>query len=306
MEIRLLKTFLAIVKYGSFHEASKALQYSQPTITFQVKKLEKELGFRLFKRGKTTELTSAGAFFLQRAEELLQKYEQFEIELQDYKQGDAGVIHIGISEPSASNRLPDILASLMAKKPKIQVKITIASNKEVVELLEDGQIDIAFCNRPEANEHLIFEHLLTETFGLLVYEDHPLAGKDKIWIRDLRDEKFIVTPGSCPFRSRVQEAFFAKAGTPLRAILEIPGINSLKYFVQSKIGIAMAPLVAISPPLPGTVLKQVEDMMDGPDIGIVTRSDQSARPLVQKIVMDEMRAVCTSQVTFNQTRTRAK
>jgi len=296
MEIRLIKTFLAIVKYGSFHEASKALQYSQPTITVQVKKLEEDLGIQLFKRGKTTELTSAGKFFLQRAEGLLHKFDQFENELQDYKQGDSGIIHIGISEPTASNRFPAVLASLAQKKPNIQVKITVGSNKELVDMLLNKQVDIAFCNRPEANAQLIFEQLLTEAFGLLVYEDHPLAAQDQISIQDLRDEKLVLTPGTCPFRARIEEAIVGKSGRFRQMNLEVPGISSLKYFVQAKLGISLAPIVAISPAIPGTVLKPIEGMIPGPELGILTRKDNANYTLVQEMLVEEIRTVCGARL----------
>jgi len=295
MEIRLIKTFLAIVKYGSFQEASKVLQYSQPTITVQVKKLEEDLGIQLFKRGKTTELTSAGKFFLQRAEGLLHKFDQFENELQDYKQGDSGIIHIGISEPTASNRFPAVLASLAQKKPNIQVKITVGSNKELVDMLINKQVDIALCNRPEANTQLIFEQLLTETFGLLVYEGHPLAEQDRVSIQDLREEKLVLTPGTCPFRARIEEAIVGKLGRFSHTNLEVPGISSLKYFVQAKLGIALAPIVAISPAIPGTVLKPIEGMIPGPELGILTRRDSSNYTIVQEMLVEEIRTVCSAR-----------
>jgi len=292
MEIRLIKTFLTIVKLGSFHEAARALQYSQPTITVQVKKLEEELGIKLFERGKTTELTSAGRFFLQKAEKLLVQYDEFESELRDYRHGDAGMIRIGISEPSASNRFPVILAAFARKRPKIQIKVAIASNKALVDMLLNEEIDLAFCNRPEPHIELSFEHLLTETFGLLLYADHPLADLDKLSIRDLKDEKFIMTPGTCPFRIRVEEAIAEKIGMLRQSSIEITGINSLKYFVQAKLGIALAPLVSISPPIPGTIVKPVADMIAGPDLGMLTRKEIRGRTRILTYLTDEIRQAC--------------
>ncbi|MFC4302131.1 LysR family transcriptional regulator [Cohnella boryungensis] len=292
MEIRLIKTFLTIVKLGSFQEAARALQYSQPTITVQVKKLEEELGIRLFERGKTTELTSAGRFFLQKAEKLLQQYDAFENDLRDYTQGDAGLIRIGISEPSASNRFPAILSAFAQKRPKIQIKVAIGSNKGLVDMLLNEEIDLAFCNRPEPHIELSFEHLLTETFGLLLYADHPLAALDKLGIRDLKDEKFIMTPGTCPFRIRVEEAISEKIGMLRQSSIEVTGINSLKYFVQAKLGIALAPLVSISPPLPGTVVKAVSDMIAGPDLGILIRKEAVGRNRILNYLTDDIRRVC--------------
>jgi len=301
MELKLIKTFLTIVKFGSFHEAARALQYSQPTITVQVKKLEEELGIKLFERGKTTELTSAGRFFLQKAEKLLVQYEEFENELRDYRQGDSGIIRIGISEPSASNRFPAILSAFARKRPKVQIKVAIASNKELVDMLLNEEIDIAFCNRPEPHIDLAFEHLLTETFGLLLYVDHPLADRDKLDMRDLKDYKFIMTPGTCPFRIRIEEAIADKIGTLRQSSIEIAGINSLKYFVQTKLGIALAPHVSISPPIPGTVIKMVNDMIAGPDLGILTRKNTRGRTRILTSLTDEIRNACQEDAQAHET-----
>lgn len=157
-------------------------------------------------------MTSAGRFFLQKAEKLLDQYDEFENELRDYKGGDAGVIRVGVSEPSASNRFPTILSAFARKRPKIQIKVEIGSNKGLVDMLLNEEIDLAFCNRPEPHIELSFEHLLTESFGLLLHADHPLTGRDGLAIRHLRDEKFIMTPDTCLFRIRIEEAIAEKIG----------------------------------------------------------------------------------------------
>lgn len=87
MEIRLIKTFQTIVKLGNFQRAAEALQYSQPTITIQIKKLEEELGVKLFERGKTITLTTAGRLFHERAGSLLQEYDDLNVALVDFIQG---------------------------------------------------------------------------------------------------------------------------------------------------------------------------------------------------------------------------
>ncbi|WP_020432132.1 LysR family transcriptional regulator, partial [Paenibacillus riograndensis] len=241
MEIRLIKTFQTIVKLGNFQRAAAALQYSQPTITSQIKKLEEELGVKLFERGKTITLTTAGRLLHERADSLLREYDDLNVALYDFIQGDAGLVRIGASEPSASNRVPDILASFTRKKPKAQTKVTIGTTRELVNMLLEDQIDLALCNQPEPHLELEFHPLLHETFKLIVPADHPLAAREHIRLKDLQDEVFLFTPGSCAFRIRIEEMITKHIGKLRQSSIEVAGITAIKYYVQSRLGIALAP-----------------------------------------------------------------
>lgn len=66
MELRSIKTFHTIVKFGSFYKAAEILNYSQPTISMRMKQLEQDLGVLLFERGKSLQLTKAGKLFYER------------------------------------------------------------------------------------------------------------------------------------------------------------------------------------------------------------------------------------------------
>lgn len=289
MEIRLLKTFQTIVKLGNFQRAAEALQYSQPTITVQIKKLEDELGVKLFDRGKTITLTNAGRFFLERAESLLKEYDGLNNDLNDYIQGDSGIVRIGASEPSASNRIPQILSRFTLQKPKVQIKLTISTNLELTKLLLEDQLDIALCNQPQPHIDLAFHPLFREPFGLLLPDNHPLAAKDTICLKDLREEKFLVTPGTCPFRLRVEDMIAKKIGRLRQSSIEVAGITAIKYFVQAKLGISLAPLVAITPPIPGTVVKQVTDIFEGPELGLLSKHDTSSLSQISRTLLQELK-----------------
>ncbi|TNJ61983.1 LysR family transcriptional regulator [Paenibacillus hemerocallicola] len=288
MEIRLIKTFQTIVKLGNFQRAAEALQYSQPTITIQIKKLEEELGVKLFERGKTITLTSAGRVLLERADSLLKEYDVLNGALSDFIQGDAGVVRVGASEPSASNRLPAVLAEFKSSKPKVQIHVTISTTKELMRMLVEDQIDFALCNQPEPHLELEFHPLIREKFALLLPDDHPLAERDDIRLKDLKDEKFLFTPGTCPFRIRIEEMITRSIGKLRHNGMEVAGITAIKYFVQARLGIALAPIVAISPAIPGTVVKPIADMLDGPELGLLTRRNASGSK-ISEYLLDEIK-----------------
>ena len=241
MELRLLKTFKTIVKFGSFQRAAEVLKYSQPTVTVQMKKLEEELGVVLFERGKTTKLTSAGHFFLEHAGSLIEEYEKLSSSLTDLVQGEAGIIRIGASEPTASNRLPQLMASFSLKKPKVQYQLSIGTSDDLTKKLVDWEIDMALCNQPKAHKALHFLPLLDESFVLLLPEGHPLADREQIRMRDLANESFLFTPEKCPFRIRIERKISEEIGILQKDTIEIASITAIKYYVQAKLGIALMP-----------------------------------------------------------------
>ncbi|WP_340013164.1 LysR family transcriptional regulator [Paenibacillus sp. FSL K6-1318] len=293
MEIRLIKTFQAIVKYGNFQRAAEALQYSQPTITMQIKKLEEELGMKLFERGKTITLTSAGRLLNERADLLLREYDELNVALTDFMHGDAGIIRIGASEPSASSRLPEILRRFSEQKPKVQVQVRISTTKDLMRMLLDDEIDIALCNEAEPHIQLDFQPLLYEDITLLLPASHPLQHKQEIHLKDLKGETFLLTPGTCSFRIRIEEMISSQIGQLQRSPILVDGITVLKYFVQANMGIALAPVVAVSPPIPGTITRPVRNLMNGPRLGVLTRKNSSTSSKITEELVDEIKRLRT-------------
>lgn len=293
MEIRLIKTFQTIVKLGNFQRAAEALQYSQPTITIQIKKLEEELGMKLFERGKTITLTSAGRLFHERADMLLREYDELNSSLTDFIQGDAGVVRVGASEPSASSRLPGILSAYTEKKPKVQIKVKVGTTRELMQMVIDDEIDLALCNQPEPHIELEFHGLMKEQFSLLLPAGHPFAERAEIRMKDLRNEKFLFTPGTCSFRIRIEEMITKKIGKLRHNSIEVASISALKYYVQAQLGIALSPVVAVSPPLPGTIIKQVIDMAEGPELGILIKRNSTTLSQINKELITDIKLALT-------------
>ncbi|MBF2482516.1 LysR family transcriptional regulator, partial [Listeria seeligeri] len=98
MEFRTIKTFYTVVNTGSFQRAAEVLNYSQPTISMRIKQLEQDLDVQLFERGKILKLTHAGRLFYERAGQLIAQYEVLDHTIFDLKNGNAGLIKVGISE----------------------------------------------------------------------------------------------------------------------------------------------------------------------------------------------------------------
>ncbi|MDF2815311.1 MAG: LysR family transcriptional regulator [Paenibacillus sp.] len=289
MDIRTIKTFQTIVRLGSFQRAAEELQYGQSTITMHIQKLETDVGVKLLERGKKLQLTEAGRLFHQTAGILLRDYDYLSSTMTELIQGEAGVVRLGVMEPTASYRLPRIIKPFLEQHPKVQISIQIGNTTVLTQMLNEGLIDLALCTTPETGLDFTFDPLFVEDLGLLIPVSHPLATKDQIYLCDLRNEHILITTSICPYRKKLESSLLEKGGSPYTA-MEIGNMAALKFYVQASYGAAVVPVITARPAPEGTVLRNIEDL----DSGLVTG-------ILQKKIGNSYSTIATKLITLLKT-----
>ncbi|MGP7817206.1 LysR family transcriptional regulator [Niallia sp. 01092] len=274
MEIRAIRTFTTIIKLGNFQKAAEALNYSQPTITLHIKHLEEEIGEKLLDRGKTLKMTEAGRLFYERANALLREYDRLDKTLEDLEGGNAGLIRIGVSEPTASLEFPHILSNFLKEHPKVEVSIYVADANTLSTMLYRDEIDFAICGAPEVTMENVYKPLYYDDIVLLVFESHRLADKNEINLKDLQDETLLFTPNNCPIRIKIEQSIVEAIGTSYKK-LELSSSMAHKHYVQKGIGISLFTRIAHSSPIPGTKIVEIKDLDAAPVIGLLRRNNSS-------------------------------
>lgn len=289
MDIRLLITFQTIVNLGSFQNAAKELKYSQPTITTHIHKLEEQLGFKLFMRGKKLTLTEGGRFLLENIDGLLNEYNELKANIGDFINGDSGTIKIGVSEPITSKRFPQLMSQFIeSKNEKVKFEVISGTTHILMESLIDLKIDLALCYLDYIDERFEFTSLYQEPMEILIYEGHPLEHKEVISLKDLYGENLFMTIGECPFKKWIdQKIKIAHLDKLYQNAVRVGGLPSIKYFVQEKLGIAILPKIELTPRLPGTIIKPLQTSNDGPIFGILTRKNDSTISSITKSFYQE-------------------
>lgn len=272
MDLRAIKTFVTIVRLGGFQHAADELSYAQSTVTMQIQKLERDLGVKLFERGRKFRLTEAGRIFNEQASYIVRDVDHLQSTMNNIVHGESGSLLLGAIEPTASFRLPAILASFMTNHPHIQISIQIGNTHTLKELILKGEIDFAISSVPETSSGLYFNPLFSEQLVLLVPSIHPLAAKPEIYIQDLKGERFLVTGRECVFRKKLV-TLLQKIGTSY-STLEISSLTALKYYVQANHGIALVPAITVTPAPAGTVVKVVQDLDLDLGIGLLRSSER--------------------------------
>lgn len=188
MEIRVLRYFLETAREGNMTRAAERLFISQPTMSKQLKELEKELGTKLFIRSNyNIQLTQAGLLLRERAEDILSLVDKTEAEFKSLEEINSGDIYVGAPESEAMGLFADIVYNLQKKYPKIRCNIYSGNRPDVCEKLDKGLLDFAIVmNYVDTNKYNYLPMSTEDRWGLIFRSDDDLAKKESFSISDLR------------------------------------------------------------------------------------------------------------------------
>ncbi|MDO4568227.1 MAG: LysR family transcriptional regulator [Clostridia bacterium] len=198
MELRVLQYFLAVAREQSISGAAESLHLSQPTLSTQLKSLEREVGKQLLIRGtkgsRKVLLTEEGMMLRKRAEEILELVSKAKRELAAPDEAIAGDIYIGTGEADSIRILADIARDLQGRYPDIHYHIHSGNAAFVFEQLEKGLIDFGVVHgAADVSQYGSIKLPQRDTWGVLMRADAPLACKERIAPHDLWDKPLILS-----------------------------------------------------------------------------------------------------------------
>lgn len=188
MELRILEYFLIVAQEENISRAANVLHITQPTLSRQMKSLEEELDAKLFIRGKNFELTSAGLLLRERAEEIISLTKKTKNDFEQINQMIGGTITIGGAVIGDKTLLSDLMVEFRSQYPKVSFELITGTGPEVTEQIDKGLIDLGLLIEPINYEKYEFKRLShIEKWGIIMHKDSPLAKKDKIKAKDLKN-----------------------------------------------------------------------------------------------------------------------
>ena len=244
MEMHQLRYFLAVLDEGNFTRAAAKCYVSQPSLSAQVIKLEEELGTKLFDRlGRKVEATKSGRRFAKRARAILVQAENAKREIADVEGEVAGTIAIGVTPSVAPYILPPIIRSCREKYPNLNIRVEENLRKYLLDALTEGEVEVAVSSYGGGSPHISAEPLLQESLFLVVRKDHPLAGVEKVSIRDFKDEPLVVLGESGSLSEKIYEFFGRNEATP-NVVAVCSQVRTAKELVEAGLGVAILPAMA--------------------------------------------------------------
>jgi DNA-binding transcriptional LysR family regulator len=187
---RLLRPFVALADELHFGRAAERLHVTQPALSQQIARLERQLGVRLFARTRSrVELTDAGAAMLAPARAAVEAAAAAGEVAHSYAHGEAGELRLGIS-PGAHYLAQALLAEFARRRPKVRVRAHQDNSGVLAEQVADGRLELALGFSTAPVDGVVLERLRDEPAVVAVAGEHPLAARESVSLADLRDETF--------------------------------------------------------------------------------------------------------------------
>ena len=260
MNLDYLKTYLEVVRLGSFSDVAKKLSISQPAVSFQIQKLERDLGVRLIDRGqKTIKLTDAGKRLVRFAEAVEKEQTRLMRDLDQLREEVTGNIIIAASTIPGEILLPPTLGEFKALHPSVGARVDVSDSLTVISGVQSGAYDLGFCGTAPGGKELDYFKVADDEIVLIVFPEHPFARRKKISLLELEGESLIFreeTSGT----QRSLKSLLAKAGVDIEKLstnLVLGTSQAVVSAVEARGGIAFVSDLAIKKSLALGLVKQV-------------------------------------------------
>lgn len=234
----LLRYFLAVAETGNFSRAARRVSVTQPTLSAGIAKLERELGARLFDRDRQrVALTPAGSRFLVRARRIAAEYEHALVELSEVT--DPTLLRIGVLNTIPTRLVEGWLCAHRALGSGEALEILDGSERDIVDRLERGRIDIALTVVRPHHARFAPEVLARERYMMVLPPDHPLAGEREVEAEQLARDRMALRR-HCEALPEINR-FFVERGVRPRFVLKTTSDERVLAVVRTGAGIGMMP-----------------------------------------------------------------
>lgn len=250
MNDRQLRYALAVWREGSFSRAAHRLNISQPSVSEQVQRLEKELGFALFARtGRGVEPTYKGRAFLHHAEQAMSGIIGLVDTARHLRGGPRGSFAVGFSTGIAQQLVPTVMDGLASVLPTTEIEVVTATTRRVQRLVHEERLDVGLAI--EADPRSVPPNLVRRRLGLMalavaVPPSHPLAAAGRpVPLVAVADERLIMNELDVGY-GQFLRAIFADHGARPNITAVADAIDTIKLMVRANAGIAILPRAAVA------------------------------------------------------------
>jgi DNA-binding transcriptional LysR family regulator len=241
MELYQMKLFVDLANAGNFTKVAAENYVTQAAVTLQIRKLESELGVRLFHRTtRSVTLLEAGQRLLPYAREILQKADEAALAVRDTKDEVTGLVRIASVHSVGLYEMPPYIKQFLKKYPLVSLRIDYRNADAIYRALHDNDIDIGIVAYPTEMPRLEIIPFLSDSLVLVAREDNPLAQKKKLRVGDLENQPFVQFSEDTPTR-RATDAIMSEHDITVNVRMECDNIEVLKQMVEIGFGMALLP-----------------------------------------------------------------
>ena len=258
MDLRSLNIFIEVAELGSFTRAGEKLGYSQPTISFQIKQLEKEMGVPLFDRiGHTVSLTDSGRDALHYAQEICRMSQEMVLGTAGRREA-SGVLRLGMADSLCAPLIAGQFTKFRQEYPKVSLEISTGDTGMLLEYLDHNEVDM-ICTMDDhvydpnyviANEEEMPAHFVVSV-------RNALANRKISSVDELLDQPFLLTEKGMSYR-RLMDEKLARNSREIQPVLETGRADLICALAEENAGVAFLPDYVTEDGVRNGTLKRLE------------------------------------------------
>lgn len=240
MELNELQVLQAVAAERSFSRAAIRLHRTQPAVSQAIRRLEDELGERLFDRSsKGGRLTEAGTILLDYAERLTRLKDAAESAVRELQELRRGRVVIGVNEAAVHVLLP-IVVQFREAYPHAQVEMRRVQSRQIPGEVLNRSLDFGLVTFPPGERGLLSVPLGVDELVMLTHPTHPLARRRQVTMEEFGRQTVIAHNDPSPRRERVLRLFEQKHA-PINIQMSLPSLDGIKRAVEMNLGVALLP-----------------------------------------------------------------
>ncbi len=281
-------SLIKVAELGSFTKAAEALALSQPAVTQHIKQLEELYDITLFLRSRgNMQLTKEGEIVRKYALRMAAMEHNLEQELRNEKSRIRSLT-VGITHTAESSQIIEALAGYMRGIDSANLKILTNTTENLYMMLKNYELDFAFMEKEIPSAALLHTPIDTDSLVLAVSPEHPLAGKERVTIRELQKERMILRLPE----SNTRNLFVSSLESlnlsikDFNVVIEIDSIATIKDLIRRNFGVSvLARSACMDEYKKGKLaLLPIENLSMGRTTYIVSRRDFEHPDLIEGIV----------------------
>lgn len=267
-----LRAFLAVAKTLSFAEAGAMVHLSQPALSLSIKKLEDSLGGPLLTRStRSVALTPEGMALSEAGLRLLAEWDNTVDELQQRFALKKGKVAVAAMPSFAGTLLPKAMLAFREQHPNINIEVHDVIAERVVEMVQQGRIELGITFDPGNNEELNFTPLFDDAFIAVLPPGHTHAGCDEITWPRLLESDFITLQRPSTFRD-LMERQLSEQGLVPRIAFDAHHLSTVGRMVATGLGVGAVPALCREQMMEqGASCARLVDPVISRQVGILTR-----------------------------------
>ena len=246
MELRQLRTFVAVAELRHFARAAGLCNLSQPAVSHQIALLEEELGTRLLNRAsRRVSLTVAGEVFLEETRRILGAVDRAHERMQEVARGAVGRIRLGATATPGLYFLPPLLATYRSEHESYDLRFEIAPVHVIVERVARNDLDMAIIAGPLPSGELQARALIQDELVIITMPGSPLARARTVKPNQLESETWLLREEGSDTRRQLSTWWHRHRLAPART-MTFDGPDAVKRAVMAGLGIAMASRLTVA------------------------------------------------------------